>query len=239
VKLEVVALDFDGTIAEHGVLHPAIPAAIARLREREIMVVLVTGRILDDLRAVAGDLRFVDAVVAENGAVLAFPTSGHTQVLGAAPSPTFLAELRRRGVPAKHGMVVVEADVEFASTIQAVIREQHLALALIFNRDRVMVLPEANDKATGLRELLRLLQRSEHHAIGVGDAENDHALLATCAIGAAVAWGSPALKAMADVIIEGTGPEAVAAFMERLAADPAIPDLTSHHHASGASSSLA
>jgi hypothetical protein len=29
VKLEVVALDYDGTIAEHGVLHPAIPARVS------------------------------------------------------------------------------------------------------------------------------------------------------------------------------------------------------------------
>jgi len=49
VKLGVVALDYDGTIAEHGGLNPALRRAIA--------VVLVTGRIVDDVRRVAGDLR--------------------------------------------------------------------------------------------------------------------------------------------------------------------------------------
>ncbi len=47
---------------------------------RGITVLLVTGRILDELRRVAGDLHFVDGVVAENGAVVHFPDSGHTSV---------------------------------------------------------------------------------------------------------------------------------------------------------------
>lgn len=37
----------------------------------------MTGRILSDLKREAGDLQFVDAVVAEDGAVLAFP-NGHS-----------------------------------------------------------------------------------------------------------------------------------------------------------------
>jgi HAD superfamily hydrolase (TIGR01484 family) len=59
VNLGVIALDYDGTIAEHGRLSPAVRTAIAQARERDIAVVLVTGRILDELRQVACDLRFV------------------------------------------------------------------------------------------------------------------------------------------------------------------------------------
>ena len=36
---------------------------------------------LDDLRRVAGDLTFVDAVVAENGALVHFPGGGQTTIL--------------------------------------------------------------------------------------------------------------------------------------------------------------
>jgi hydroxymethylpyrimidine pyrophosphatase-like HAD family hydrolase len=46
-----------------------------------------------------------------------------------------------------------------------------------------MVLPQTVNKATGLRKLPRTLRRSEHNTIGMGDAENDHALLETCEIG--------------------------------------------------------
>lgn len=66
-----VAIDFDGTLAD-GRVAPDTLAALAEVRARQIRVILVTGRIMDELRAVfpdAGD--HVDAVVAENGAVLA------------------------------------------------------------------------------------------------------------------------------------------------------------------------
>ncbi len=81
MKFSVLALDYDGTIATEGVLDPDVRAAIIETRARGIVVLLVTGRILSDLRQAAGDLDFADAVVAENGAVLAFP-NGHSMLIG-------------------------------------------------------------------------------------------------------------------------------------------------------------
>lgn len=76
MRLTVLALDYDGTIARNDQLDPDVLKAIADARERGITVVIVTGRILDDLRRVADDLGFVDAVVAENGAVVAVTDAG-------------------------------------------------------------------------------------------------------------------------------------------------------------------
>jgi len=70
VRFSVLALDYDGTIATDGALDPKVRHAIADVRARGIPVILVIGRILDDLRRLVGDLRFVDAVVAENGAIV-------------------------------------------------------------------------------------------------------------------------------------------------------------------------
>ena len=70
MKLSVIALDYDGTIARGDVVDPSVRDAIAAARTRGIVVLLATGRILDELRRVAGDLHFVDGVIAENGAVL-------------------------------------------------------------------------------------------------------------------------------------------------------------------------
>jgi hydroxymethylpyrimidine pyrophosphatase-like HAD family hydrolase len=78
MKFGVLALDYDGTITRDGALDPDVKAAIMEARGRGIVVVLVTGRILSELRQAAGDVEFVDAVVAENGAVLAFP-NGQTR----------------------------------------------------------------------------------------------------------------------------------------------------------------
>mgnify|MGYP001618146319 CR=1 FL=1 len=78
VKLSVLALDYDGTVTRNDALDPSVRAAVAAARASGITVLLVTGRILSELRRVAGDLHFVDGVVAENGAVAHFPASGHT-----------------------------------------------------------------------------------------------------------------------------------------------------------------
>jgi hypothetical protein len=86
-----------------------------------------------------------------------------------------------------------------------------------------MVLPLAVSKGTGLRDTLRAMRLSVHNAVGIGDAENDHELLAACEVGAAVAWGSPALRAFADVVVEGDGPPAVAAYIRHVARFPRVP----------------
>lgn len=193
MKFGVLALDYDGTIARDGALDPDVKVAITEARAHGIVVVLVTGRILSDLKQVAGGVEFVDAVVAENGAVLALP-NGQTRLIGNLPPQVFLDELHRRGIEFKTGQCIVEADAAAAPQILAVIRELELPLVLLFNRSRLMVLPQAISKGTGLREALNTLRLSVHNAIAIGDAENDHDLLAECEIAVAVGWGSAALQ---------------------------------------------
>ena len=222
MKFRVLALDYDGTIAQEGILSPSVKSAIAEARARGIVIVLVTGRILDDLRRLAGDLSFFDAIVAENGAFLSF-LSGHTRLIGQAPPPPFLEELRRRRIPFTAGKCVVECDASCAPQVLAVIRQLELPLLLLFNRSRLMVLPQSVSKGIGLRTALATLRLSVHNAVGIGDAENDHDLLSTCELGVAVGWGSQALKDHADEVLEGDGPSAVAGFVRDISEELRLP----------------
>jgi hydroxymethylpyrimidine pyrophosphatase-like HAD family hydrolase len=222
MKFGVLALDYDGTIARDGVLDPEVRAAIAEVRARGIAVVIVTGRILSELEQVAGDLHFVDAVVAENGAVLWFP-NGHSRLVGSSYSLRFLQELRRLGLEFKAGQSVVELDAAAAPQVLAVIRGLELPLVLLFNRGRLMVLPQAVSKGVGLREALATLRLSVHNAVGIGDAENDHDLLATCELGVAVSWGSQVLQEVASEVLRGDGPAAVAGYIRRAAKEMRLP----------------
>jgi hydroxymethylpyrimidine pyrophosphatase-like HAD family hydrolase len=223
VRFSVLALDYDGTIAKDGALDPAVRLAIADVRAHGITVVVVTGRILDELRQFVGDLRFVDAVVAENGAVISFPASGQSALLAAPVPPALIDALRSRGVSIEVGQSVIEADAQSAPAILTEIRRLELPQVLIFNRGRLMVLPSGVNKAMGLREALRYLRLSVHNTIAIGDAENDHDLLESCELGVAVAWGSEALKARADEVLAGAGPGAVAGYIRSLAEQPRIP----------------
>jgi hydroxymethylpyrimidine pyrophosphatase-like HAD family hydrolase len=226
MKFKVLALDYDGTIAHEGAFHPDVHDAIASVRVRGIKVIIVTGRILRELERVAGHLDFVDAIVAENGAVLAFPRSGRSYTLARPPEPSFLRALKRESVEFMTGRCVVEADARDAQPILSVIQELELPLALLFNRGRLMVLPQAVSKATGLREALRALRLSAHNTMAIGDAENDHALLESCEVGVAVEWGSEALKRVADIVLEGRDASVVATYILECAEQPRLPPRT-------------
>jgi hydroxymethylpyrimidine pyrophosphatase-like HAD family hydrolase len=222
MRFSVLALDYDGTIARDGVLDLDVKAAIREVRSRGIAVIIVTGRILSDLEKVAGDLDFVDAVVAENGGLLLFP-SGNSRLMGQPPPPIFVEELRRRGIAFIAGQRLVETDAAAAPQILSIIRDLELPLVLVFNRGRLMVLPQAISKGNGLREALTMLRLSAHNAIAIGDAENDHDLLATCEFGVAVGWGSKALQATADDVLLGDGPAAVAPYIRKAAREMRLP----------------
>ncbi len=223
MRFRILALDYDGTIAEHGVLAPEAQAAIAEARARGIVVIVVTGRTVDDVRGALGqELALFDAVVAENGAVVVFPASGRRTVLGQAPPPAFLERLRQDRVPFALGACVVELDAAHAERVLTAIEELELPLALLFNRRRLMVLPQGVSKATGLSMAAQAMRLSLHNAIGIGDAENDHALLAACELGVAVGWGSPALQGAADLVLVGSGPASVAQYIRSVIAQPRL-----------------
>ncbi|PAY16128.1 hypothetical protein CKO51_28405 [Rhodopirellula sp. SM50] len=228
MRLRVIATDYDGTIAKDGVLDPAVRAAISNARKRGVLVVIVTGRILSELRHVAGCLDFVDGVVAENGAVVALP-NGHVTLLGAPPPLALIEKLTERGIDFKVGRCVVEMDAELANVAIELIRQLELPLSITFNRGRMMLLPGSISKAGGLRALLDTLGASVHNAVGIGDAENDHELLSCCEHGVAVSWGSSRLKKAAGHVIEGDGPAAVARYIERISAEIRLPVETTTH----------
>ena len=222
MKFNVLALDYDGTIAESGKAHPAVLEAIVEARERGIQIILVTGRIFGDLQRVFDRLELFDAIVAENGAILVFP-NGRTMVLGRFPPPTLLTELRRLNVRFAIGDCILEADASESSTILEVVRKLELPLGLIFNRGRVMVLPQGISKATGLREALNTLRLSIHNCIGLGDGENDYQFLDACEIGVAMSWGSGTLREIADEVLPGHGPGAVADYIRRVIKSTKLP----------------
>ncbi len=223
MKFSVLALDYDGTIADQGRLVPDVRTAIAEAQGRGIAVIIVTGRILEDLLDVSGDLTWADAYVCENGAVIALP-SGTPLLLCGPPSAELRRALESASISYTAGRCVIEANASDADRILSVLRALDLPLALHFNRGRLMLLPHGVCKSSGLREVLRFFRLSSHNTLAIGDAENDHDLLQACEVGAAVAWGSLALLRDADVIVPGTGPHAVAPYLRQSLERMGLPD---------------
>ena len=57
MRFRILALDYDGTIARDGRIDPAVRSSVEEVRRQG--VVLVTGRILQDLRCNLGSLRLL------------------------------------------------------------------------------------------------------------------------------------------------------------------------------------
>lgn len=220
MTLSVLALDYDGTIADNDTLDPSVRTSIAFAREQGVIVLLVTGRTLPELRRVAGDLHFVDGVVAENGAIVHFPDTDYTLSVAPPIPEAVVAELRRRGLAFHAGECLLDVRAADAPVLVDVIRAFEAPLVLIFNRSRAMVLPQGISKATGLQAALRMLRLSPRNTVAIGDAENDHELLRVAEVGAAVGWGSASLRETADAIVPGGGPAAIAPYIRSLITAP-------------------
>jgi hydroxymethylpyrimidine pyrophosphatase-like HAD family hydrolase len=221
-----VAIDYDGTLAD-GRVKPDTLAALAEARARQIRVIVVTGRIMSELQAVFPDAwEHVDAIVAENGAVLA--TQASVRLLAAPVGRSVSARLDARGVAHRSGQVLVACAAADEPAASEVIRELGLDCRLVRNRGELMILPAGVTKGAGLTEALAEMGLSRHNAVGVGDAENDYSLLDACEIGVAVANAVDAIRVHADVVLSSPDGQGVAELLRgpllaaRLRASPPV-----------------
>jgi hydroxymethylpyrimidine pyrophosphatase-like HAD family hydrolase len=217
MRFHVLATDYDGTIAHHGMVDAATQDALARVRATGRKLILVTGRELADLQKVFPNLELFDAIVAENGAVIYQPANRTQRLLGEPPPAAFAESLRAQGVaPLAVGEVIVATWQPHEAATLETIRALGLELQVIFNKGAVMVLPSGINKAVGLRGALDDLGLSPHNAVGIGDAENDHAFLTVCECAVAVANALPSLKERADLVTEADHGAGVTELAERL-----------------------
>jgi hydroxymethylpyrimidine pyrophosphatase-like HAD family hydrolase len=218
MRYHALATDYDGTLAHHGAASEITVEAMRRLKASGRKLIMVTGRILEELKTVFSGLELFDCIVAENGAVVHRTAGGEEKILGSPPPEAFVNALRARGVPLSQGKIIVATREEHAEIVLETIKEFGLEHQVIFNKGAVMILPGGVNKATGLAEALREMGYSAHNIVAVGDAENDNALLASAECGVAVANALPGLKERADLITLGPHGEGVAELAERMIA---------------------
>ena len=220
MRYHVLACDYDGTIAHHGKVSDDTVAALKKIKDSGRRLILVTGRQLESLAEHFPAVELFDQVVAENGALLYTPSTHTEKVLAEAPSGEFVQMLRDRGVaPLSIGRAIVATWVPNDKAVFDAIHELGLELQVTFNKGAVMVLPSGVNKATGLTAALLELKLSPHNAVGVGDAENDHAFLTICECSVAVSNALPALKKRADLVTVGDHGDGVIELVEMLIRD--------------------
>ncbi|MBV8281372.1 MAG: HAD hydrolase family protein, partial [Candidatus Eremiobacteraeota bacterium] len=198
-----LATDYDGTLADGGGVAASTIEALEALRKSSRFLIMVTGRLLEDLESVFPHVELFDSIVAENGAIAYDPAKKERVVLAPAPPPELRNLLEARGVPLEGvGHVILATREPHEKAMLDAIRELGLEMQLIFNKGAVMALPSGVNKATGLAAALATLKLSAHNTVGVGDGENDHAFLAFCECSAATANAVASLKERADIVLQ-------------------------------------
>jgi hydroxymethylpyrimidine pyrophosphatase-like HAD family hydrolase len=224
MKFDVLATDYDGTIAYDGVVDDATVEALMRARDASLRLVLVTGRELTDLFRTFPHPALFDLIVAENGAVLYHPATQTVDVIASSPPSALLDRLKKDHVPLSVGHSIVATVEPYEHKVLTAIRDLGLEWHVIFNKGSVMALPAEVTKATGLAAALALLEVPHERVIGIGDAENDQAFLRACGLAVAVANALPAVKQTAHIVTDGARGSGVREVIDRAIAGD-LPDV--------------
>ncbi len=215
-----LASDYDGTLAHDSHVSEEALDALHRLKDSGRKLILVTGREMPELQSVFPEFKLCDAIIAENGALLVWPADGKEEILGEPPPEAFLTEIIHRGVkPFSVGKVIFATWRPHEATVLDVIQTLGIEYHIVFNKRAVMVLPSGVNKATGLAKALKRLKIAPTSVVGVGDAENDHAFLESCAVAAAVENALPALKERCDIVLTRDHSGGVVELIDRVLAD--------------------
>jgi hydroxymethylpyrimidine pyrophosphatase-like HAD family hydrolase len=214
-----LASDYDGTLAHDSHVSEEALAALRKLKDSGRKLILVTGREMPELQSVFPEYKLCDAIIAENGALLVWP-DGKEEVLGEPPPEAFLTEIIHRGVkPFSVGKVIFATWRPHETIVLDVIQTLGIEYHIVFNKRAVMVLPSGINKATGLAKALKRMKIAPTSVVGVGDAENDHAFLESCAVAAAVENALPALKERCDIVLSRDHCGGVVELIDRILAD--------------------
>jgi hydroxymethylpyrimidine pyrophosphatase-like HAD family hydrolase len=208
MHLKIVACDLDGTLAEGGIVTEETWRALREAKEAGFILILVTGRKLDNWLTSGTFGELFDAIVAEDGAAVHFPGSGSTELPFGHLAPTLVAALQARGVPVDPGLAIVATHVPHDAAILEVLKETGGGATVEYNRGAVMVLPPGATKGTGIRYALEQLGLSARNVMACGDAENDRSLFEVAELAVAVANVAPGIAPLADVVLpekDGSG----------------------------------
>jgi hydroxymethylpyrimidine pyrophosphatase-like HAD family hydrolase len=217
MSYQALATDYDGTIATEGRVNETTYLALNRWQQTGRKLILVTGRLLNDLYNVFPQAEFFDCIVAENGALVSFPIKRETILLGSPPPDSLLEALKQGQVePLAIGRRIISTHVPHDKTVLQVIQELDLSWHISYNKGAVMLLPEGVDKELGLKTALDKMNLSSNQVVAVGDGENDLPLLKLSGLSVSVQNALPSVKEVSDWVMTKSCGDGVVELIEKL-----------------------
>ncbi len=239
-------MDLDRTLLAPGEeLRPIALESLRFARELGLRVILASGRGYGRLMPWARALVHVDAVVAENGAVVESPLGGRRIVHGRRAA----AGARRRladhaSISVEAGEVVLSVRASDGPAVAGIVAG--LPVRLVRNVDRFMILPRGVSKASGIRQALRGLGMGRGRYAAIGDAANDLEMLRGASLSGAVGNAEPSVGKLVDYRCTASFAEGVAEFvrgplaglLDRAPSDRGVPRPTPRRRSDGGLTSI-
>lgn len=208
-EIDALCVDYDRTLTTPDLRRvPQAIQALARARDAGKRIVVVSGRDLDFLEREVG--KVCDAIVGENGCFL-LHGGARTRL---APTLALRSALAALDVPIEHGAAIASVDLAHAELVRTELARRRIDASLVRNRDRVMVLPRAVDKASGALAALRALGVPPERAAAAGDGENDITMLQAVGHAIAVANAVDEVKRVADHVTIDAGGHGIARWID-------------------------
>ncbi len=202
MHFKIVAIDLDGTIAEHGVVSDETFAVLRKAKEAGFAFILVTGRRLSVLSKIGPFEEICEAIVGENGAAIYYPANEQVVLPFGTLDFSVMDKLDRLNIPLEKGMAIAATWKPHDNKVVDVLSATGYAATIEYNKGAVMVLPPGATKGTGLMVALLELGYSPRNLLAIGDAENDRSMFNLAELSIAVFNAVPGIKEIADVILE-------------------------------------
>jgi haloacid dehalogenase-like hydrolase len=199
-RIVALACDLDRTLLRpRGGPTAAGRTALREAREMGLLTLLVSGREYSELVSYARRFGALDALVAENGAVVEAPIGASPTIVGRSVAETIRRRLRAiPGLRPRFGEVVASVPIRERSRMAASLRG--VPVRVIANVDRVMAVPVGVDKRRGTRIAMERLDLGRRAYAAIGDAENDLELLRSATLSGAVRNAEAIVRGSVDYV---------------------------------------
>lgn len=221
--LNVLALDFDGTLAEQGHIEGETWSVLEQARAAGFTLMLVTGRTLQTFMSNRPYTEAFEAIVAEDGAAVYYPKSDSVVLPFGRLRPELVQRLEQTHMPLELGTAIAATWTPHDQEVLATLRALGGGATVEYNRGAVMVLPPGATKGTGLQAVLHELGYSAHNVCACGDAENDQSLFEVSELAVAVANATAGAKSQADVVLSHPNGQGVQTLVRGLLAGTVPP----------------
>jgi phosphoglycolate phosphatase (TIGR01487 family) len=214
-NVEAIATDYDRTLTDLGLnLRPETISALDTASEAGIKIIIVSGRGLPFMLNMSARFSRIDAMVAENGAVVV--EDGTVEKLSEALGKKIAQRLKEKHVHFVMGQVISYIQKGYMEEAEAAVREMPDIAKLVRNIDSGMVLPADVDKDVGLQRALNRLGIEAERTVVVGDGENDISLFRGPFIKTALSNSVEEIRKRADLTIDSPGGEGVRKLVEAI-----------------------